>query len=303
MRPVDKTPFPRSAIVIAVLVLVIPAGIFAAMGIFKKLFPKGAIKTEQVSTVPTHQEDWAVYLSTINSEKAGSILVDLGLRNIAPVKTRPNRVRIDITMNNPDVSGLPSEGEMDRLHLIEDAIHNAFNVKHGAIYAGHLYYNGELSLYEYVDDTESAGNTIAEAMATFPDYKFKHKVDREEAWESYSEFLYPLPINMQSIQNGRVIQNSLEAGDNLEKEREVRHWIYFKTENDKKRFLGSIKGIGFTVENISDTKIEGFSLGVILSRFDKLDPMSVDGYVLDLWQKAEDVNGDYDGWEAGIVKD
>jgi hypothetical protein len=40
-----------------------------------------------------------------------------------------------------------------------------------------------------------------------------------------------------------------------------------------------------------------------LSRKDKVDPESVDSYVLDLWQKAKDADGEYDGWETFIVKD
>ena len=40
-----------------------------------------------------------------------------------------------------------------------------------------------------------------------------------------------------------------------------------------------------------------------LSRIDMVDYQSVDKCVLFLWEKAQEFNGDYDGWETFIVKD
>jgi regulator of RNase E activity RraB len=40
-----------------------------------------------------------------------------------------------------------------------------------------------------------------------------------------------------------------------------------------------------------------------ISRIDNVDFDSVDEYVLDLWEFANECNGDYDGWETSIEKE
>jgi hypothetical protein len=67
--------------------------------------------------------------------------------------------------------------------------------------------------------------------------------------------------------------------------------------------LAEIKGEGFTVVAREPTDAAGFSWSVLLRRDDPVDPTSVDEYVLYLWQKAHDTNGDYDGWGSTIVRE
>ncbi|WP_081979178.1 ribonuclease E inhibitor RraB [Lacinutrix jangbogonensis] len=39
---------------------------------------------------------------------------------------------------------------------------------------------------------------------------------------------------------------------------------------------------------------------ISVSRIDKVSYDEIDEYTLELWQKASDLNGDYDGWETSI---
>ena len=274
-----------------------------SMGIFNKLFgKKGNAAITATSPITGHREDWAVYLSTIDNDKVGSVLVDLGLKALAPVSSKPRRLRVDVAMNYPGGNGLPMQSEFERLNEIEEKLSVTLKSL-GAIYAGHLYCQGTMSLYYYLGEDDEFETALSRAMAVFPSYKYEYKLDKEPNWESYAELLYPLTIQMQSIHNQKVVDNLRNNGDKLDVKRPVDHLIYFKTEPDLARFLNEIKGKGFEVVSRERTDLEEYTWSVLLRRDDPVDPKSVDDYVLYLWQKALDANGDYDGWGSTIVKE
>jgi len=291
---------------IAIALVFFVGWLILSMGILGKLFgSKGSNDSISASnhTAQAHQEDWAAYLSTIDNEKVGSIMVDLGLKPIAPIPSKPIRLRINVPMNHPSESGLPLPEEFESLNEVDEKLSITLTSKIGAIYAGHLYCQGTMSLYYYIGENILHEPAIREAMSAFPDYKFESKVDREEEWESYTEFLYPLPIQMQSIHNQKVVENLRNSGDKLEKRRPVDHMIYFKSETDIDGFLTEIKGKGFEVVARERTEVEGYTWSVLLRRDDPVDSKSVDEYVLYLWQEAHDANGEYNGWGSTMIRE
>lgn len=298
----------RTRIFLAAIVALVLVSIFGLilrnMGFFNALFGKKTVAGDTaVSTGVGHQEDWSAYLTTVDNDKVGSILVDLGLKAIAPISNKPRRLRVDIIMNSPGENGLPTQSEFASLNDIDEKLSVTMNRNIGAIYAGHLYCQGTMSLYYYLGNDDEFETEISESMSGFSNYKYSYKLDEERNCESYVEFLYPLPIQMQSIHNRKVIDNLRNNGDRLNKKRPVDHFIYFKTENDLSGFLNEIKGRGFQVVSKERTDLEEYTWSVLLRRDDPIDPESVDNYVLYLWQKAHDANGDYDGWGSTIVRE
>jgi hypothetical protein len=98
-----------------------------------------------------------------------------------------------------------------------------------------------------------------------------------------------------------VIDNLEKNGDTLAKARPVDHWIYFKTEQDKRQFRDRIKNDGFAIiSDDHDSSLGDNPYRLHISRVDKVDQDSVDEYVIYLWQLASECNGDYDGWETSI---
>lgn len=298
----------RTRIFLAAIVALVLVSLFGLilgnMGFLNALFGKKTVAGDTaVSTGVDHQEDWAAYLTTVDNDKVGSILVDLGLKAIAPISNKPRRLRVDIIMNSPGENGLPTQSEFASLNGIDEKLSVGMKRNIGAIYAGHLYCQGTMSLYYYLGNDDEFETEISESMSSFSNYKYSYKLDEERNWESYIEFLYPLPIQMQSIHNRKVIDYLRNNGDRLNKKRTVDHLIYFKTENDLSGFLNEIKGKGFQVVSKERTDLEEYTWSVLLRRDDPVDPESVDNYVLYLWQKAHDANGDYDGWGSTIVRE
>lgn len=275
------------------------------MGLFDKLFGKTnpAQPTSISQPKVGHQEEWEFYFSNVN-DKLGSIYVDLGLRKVAPIADKPNVVWVSIKMNNPREDGLSSQEESGLLGDIEDALVQKIISKHNAIYVGRLTSSGDRDLYFYFGDTTLYDKTISEVMVTYPEYQFDFGSKEDKEWGGYFDFLYPLPQQFQSIQNRRVIEQLEKGGDKLTKERDVFHWIYFKSDSDREKFLEKIKNDKFSIVDKGSDKSWGeFAYRLQIKRVDKVDQNSVDEYVIHLWNLANECNGEYDGWETSIEKD
>ncbi|MCZ8215225.1 MAG: DUF695 domain-containing protein, partial [Cyclobacteriaceae bacterium] len=228
------------------------------MGLFDKLFgkinPAQLLNTAQQKV--GHQEEWEFYFSNVN-DKLGSLFVDLGVRNVAPMKDKPNVVWVSIKMNNPRENGLSSQGESEILSNIEDALVDKMISNHNSVYVGRLTSAGDRDLYFYFGDTTLYDKTISEVMVAYPKYKFDFGSKEDKEWTGYFDFLYPLPQQFQSILNRRVIEQLEKGGDNLIKEREVFHWIYFKSENDREDFLKKIVNDKFSIVSKGSKKSWG----------------------------------------------
>jgi len=275
------------------------------MSLFKKIFGKKETGNEQEEQIngASHEPDWDFYFSNVD-DIIGSFYVDLGLSNIAPVLDKTHLLWISLRMNDPKENGLSSNAEFELLNEIEDRLQEFILTKHNAVYAGRLTNDGHRDFYFYVGDTMLCDKTISEAMVSFPSYSYEFGLKEEKEWNSYFEFMYPNPRQYQSIQNRRVIERLEEHGDKLTKQREVDHWIYFKTEKDRTVFLERIKDKGFKIVDQNHIKKnEEFPYSLHILRMDYVDIDSVDEYVLHLWELAGECNGDYDGWETSVEKE
>jgi uncharacterized protein (TIGR01619 family) len=241
----------------------------------------------------SYEEDWAVYFSTVGENQIGSILVDLGFNNISPIEPKFNLITITTFMNNPTEDGLSSAEESSILNEIEDYFIDLIVSKYNAVYPGRLKYDSKILSYFYCEKKDEFEKTFTEIESQYPNHRFEYNVKEEKDWRAYFEVLYPSPFEMQVIGNGKVIENLEKHDDKLEKERQVDHWIYFKSESDRENFLSAIEGNSFGESP--------FSLQI--SRIDKVDYESINEYVMYLWEKTQEFNGDYDGWETFIVKD
>lgn len=254
-------------------------------------------------TDENYEEDWAIYFCTISDGQIGAVFVDIGLAQLAPVESKPFLFTFTTKMNNPAEDGLSSADEADKLNQIETNLIESLAAKNEVIYTGRIKFGGKMQSYFYCEKINGLENTISNVIADFPEYSFEHKFTEEKDWGAYFEVLYPSPFEMQVIQNGRVIENLEKHGDKLEKERLVDHWIYFDSETNRENFLEAIKDKGFEIIDKDIISFGDSPFSLQLSRVDKADYQSVNEYVMYLWEKAQEFNGDYDGWETFIVRD
>lgn len=264
------------------------------MGFLSKLFGQSEKKTD-------YQPDWTFYFSNVD-DKLSSIATDLNLISVAPIKGQENVVYVSIKMPNPREDGLSSNEEADELWKIEDEIVKAFdNINLNYTFAGRLTSNGFRDLYFFGENTILMEKQISTTMTSFPKYEFDfgHKPDKE--WSGYFDFLYPQPRQMQGIQNRRVLEQLEKGGDDLTKSREVFHWIYFKTQKELDQFENFTDSLGFkTKKKGKAEQSDEYKFVISVSRIDKVGYDEIDTYTLELWEKARELNGDYDGWETSV---
>jgi uncharacterized protein (TIGR01619 family) len=247
-----------------------------------------------------HKEDWDFYFSNVD-DKPGSFYLDLGLNKIAPVDNMPHFFYVFLKMNNPREDGLSSNAEYETLIHIEDTLVKSLKDKHDIIYAGRLTSNGTRDLYFYTSDTLLIDKTISESLVQFPNYEYDFEIKDNKDWSYYLNFIYPNPRQLQKILNRRVVETLEKNGDKLIRPREVNHWIYFKTTEGREKYIEKVKEKGFKVDDIDNTDSDkGFKYKLIISRVDNVGHGDVDDYVLYLWELANELEGDYDGWETSI---
>lgn len=275
------------------------------MGLLDSIFGKKnqSDLPEQTAGSASHKEEWDFYFSNID-DIIGSFYIDLGLIHIAPASDKPNLVWISLQMNNPREDGLSSSEEFETLKEVEDRLQNFVLAKHNALYAGRLTTDGRRDFYFYMGDTTLYDRTISESMIGFPTYSFEFGIKADKQWEQYFNFMYPNPRQYQSIQNRRVIDYLEEQGDPLTKARPVDHWVYFKTDADMILFLTKIEHLNFIILSKDERTFFGkYPYKLHISRVDCVDQNSVDNYALELWQLAQESNGEYDGWETSVEKE
>ena len=246
-----------------------------------------------------YQSDWAFYFSNVD-DKLSSIATDLGLANIAPIHSQPFIIYISIQMNKPRVDGLSSKEEANKLWEIEDEINqNLKREKLEFTSVGRLTSDGYRDLYFFGSNKLIIEKSLSESMVKYSDYKFDIGSKEDKEWKSYFEFLYPLPKQLQSIQNFRVVENIQNSGDDLSQEREVFHWINFQNLKKLEEFEKYTISKGFRTLN----KGKSENIYVIqISRIDKVGFNDIDEYTLNLWEKAKEYEGNYNGWETSIEK-
>ncbi|TPE45565.1 DUF695 domain-containing protein [Pontibacter mangrovi] len=247
-----------------------------------------------------HEPDWEFHFRSIDN-KPGSIAVDLGLASVAPITEKPHLLQVAVKMSNPRPDGLSSLQETIVLQSLEDDLEEMLRSTCQATYAGRLTSNGYRKVYFYLSEPNGYAEHIQQVMQNYSNHEYSHKVVKDASWSRYFNFLYPEPEQLQSIKNRKVLEELESNGDDLSKERQVDHWLYFKTKEDREAFLESISKENYAVVT-SDflASSQDYPYRLHINRTDKLNQLSIDKAVLYLQRLAQRHHGEYDGWETSL---
>lgn len=255
-------------------------------------------------------QDWGMYMQGLD-EKPALTRVNLALDEFAPVEDYKYRIQFAVYFQEPLENGLPNSEENPILWEIEDLIFEEIQ-KLDVIDAGLMKWNGRTNFFLYAKSEDGIKEAFVNALQSkFADYRWDFWVDEDSEWDGYFETLYPSPYSMQEIQNNRVIHALEEAGDDLDVERAIEHWAYFKTKEGADAFIEKTEEMGFelfmdelleheeTKDEVEDK--EEYPYQVRVSNL--LSPLDVHETTWDLMDLAEEFDGYYDGWECAVVKE
>jgi len=248
------------------------------------------------------QEDtWDVYLAQYE-KGVGSTLLNMSLRQKAPMPQYPYLLKTWVTILNCSSDGLPTKEELDKLYKISDRVKAVIDSNLRNIPTGTFSYQCERIDYYYINDTTEIRKYLATTYQNeFPDYKYSITFKLDKNWEAYLMFLYPNAETYEYMSNEKVIMNLTKSGDNLSKSRQVDHWLYFNDEAARSRFITYALKNKYKVESKEYLKDAKLKYQLQISRIDYVDMNSISKITTGLRRMAKDFNGEYDGWETFVV--
>jgi uncharacterized protein (TIGR01619 family) len=244
--------------------------------------------------------DWASYFCNVNDVLA-SVFLNLELRASVPDKDRPNLLWVWVEMKSPREDGLSSKSEFEMLCAIDDMLAETLAEKFDAVFCGRITTDGRREFYYYAAHSERLQIVVENAMSRFRGYEFDcgWKVDLE--WRQYLDVLYPSHEDLQRIGNRKVLDILEREHDPLKTPRDVSHWIYFRTEEDRDGFRAAVLPLEYRIESESHDGDSDFPFGLCIVRFQSVKPSEIDSAVIDLIRLAAKHSGDYDGWETQVI--
>ncbi|WP_430817902.1 DUF695 domain-containing protein [Carboxylicivirga sp. RSCT41] len=252
-------------------------------------------------TSKAQEGNWDVYMAQYE-KGAGSIALNMDLIGIAPNKTLPFILITGVKFDNCREDGFPNSDEFEKLYNVSDNIENLIKENVAYELAGTFTYQCERLDYIYLSDTISIRKKLIELYTSkFGNYEYFINLKPDNSWKAYKEFLYPNEITQEYMSNQKVLFQLQKAGDNLSKQRQVDHWIYFSQESNKEEFKKYVESLGFKVEGQQNDKNFELPYQLHISRIDYIYPESINKITLELRKKAKDLNGDYDGWETFVI--
>jgi Family of unknown function (DUF695)/Regulator of ribonuclease activity B len=250
------------------------------------------------------QDDWDTYIAPYK-KGTGSVLLNMALKEKAPVLTYNYVVITGVKVKECSPDGFPTQQEFQTLYKISDGVNDLIDKKKRKILAGTFTHKCERTDYYYVNDTTFLRRYLSEYYKTyFPQYSYIIHIEEDKSWSRYLKFLYPNEEIKESMANQKVLLQLTKAGDKLTKERRLDHWLYFKTEDDRRNFFIWAAEQKFLVEKLDELKdgrTHPFSLQMY--RTDKPELAGITRLTLYLTKEAARFNGVYDGWETIVIKD
>lgn len=245
------------------------------------------------------KENWRSYFCNVNGSLA-SIFVNLGLKEDAPIASKPWLLWTWVHFQSPRADGLSDGGEFPTLSKIEDTLTSEVSRACGAILSGRITTEGRREFYFYGEIRERFSDAVSTALHRFPEYSFDTGDQEDALWDQYFNVLYPSPEDLERIKNRDVLDVLEEKGDVLTAGREVQHWMYFKTEMSRSRVKDAVGKLGFRI--VSESSVDGdLPFGISFSKVQPVEELSIDATVIELLHLAQQFEGEYDGWETPVI--
>lgn len=253
------------------------------------------------SDLAATDDHWEIYVTYVD-DKPAVIMVDLGVSQVAPIGKLSKLAWAWVFVQAPDEEGFPTDDEDIRLNEIEDAITDSL-AETSAKYVGRITSDGRREFYFYTDNPDEFQLIATTAMQAGPEYRYEVDHADDEEWRHYFDVLQPSPEGLQQIHNNHVINQLQQAGDSLTVPRPVDHFANFKSEEDRTSFIQAAAESGFEATSQPNRDpAEEFPFAVGLLRIDAVDPDTIDEITFELFDLAQQHNGEYEGWGSKVVK-
>jgi regulator of RNase E activity RraB len=260
---------------------------------------------DMLRSTMTHQpvpDLWESYPALANGKPA-LFLVNMGLLSVAPLSAAPAIYFVTVAMRDPGPNGVGTAEESESFSPIEDAFGEAAAAA-GLYFPGRVRTDGrwEFGFYGPADVDvhamlEGIGPLLADLDVTFGD-------NDDPEWRYALEYLAPDRERWQWILDYRVVRQLEKSGDNPEKPRVIDHVAHFRDSAAVDAFVAHAATVGF-VESQRHEEPDAESPYPWMVEMQREDPVTIDhihDVVMDLIERVEAHDGDYDGWGCAITR-
>ena len=249
-------------------------------------------------------DHWELFPCQIGEHQA-IIAYDHGLREEIDGIAPTSLLKIKASIGHPDENGMPTREEGVRLNELEDAL-NAARLRRGAVMVGGVTVASLRIFYFYVDIEDEAVQDLLDAETARTGYQLRYSLKEDSGREGYWQDLYPSDQERQAAEDLRVIEALESRGDELTTPRRVDHWAYFAAEEGMHSFTGWLETEGFSVQSakaVNPDDVADLEHPWRVVFFHEMVPTlnNVSRVTARLSEMASELDGNYDGWETGVV--
>lgn len=241
------------------------------------------------------------YIQHHENEPPVRVDIDLSLADELPLIGRPLLLWVFVKLKNPDASGMCTDEECGRLWQMREAIKIALNEHAGARFSGSRICEGWFELFFYARSGKGLTAVVGKALEPFGDYAFDTGSSRDEKFEHYEEELYPDAMMLHQIQNRHIIEELRDAGDDLELEREVEHYLFFQLPAQADRAVGQLEAHGYLLKAAVEQD-GAYCHGRIVVREQKVTEEAMMDSVSELLETVYSEHGIYEGWSTVLAR-
>lgn len=246
-----------------------------------------------------HTEQWIPYVTDLG-EGPASIMIDMGLVEVAPDAARPVLVMASVQFNEPGENGLGEEPEIEAIDKVLDGVIDSIKRSCNGIFALTVRTAGRMDAAVYVGTEQAAAAEQMLAMAITPLGGDTLKQDDPD-WRLFHE-LMPEERDIRRAMEMRVLQQLMNAGDKMEKPRPIEHTLLLPGREAANQAKKSLERKGFTVVNETNDPNEELPIRLTIQRVDPATPEHIMELSDQIFELTTDLDGEYDGWQSPIVR-
>ena len=194
-------------------------------------------------------------------------------------------------MESPGAQQYGDESEVARFQPFEDQL-NAEAASLEMITVGRRRGFGQWELIWY--GPPGLDRKFIRTLKDHPEAHLQMVPDPE--WQHYRDKLLPRGKDLHRARNGLVVSQLIQAGDHLDQARVIEFFVYFHRDVDRDRYLRDVTSIGLDAE-----PIDGERIGVRAHFKAAIDVELITDITWELHERAQLMNGDFDGWGCAPV--
>jgi hypothetical protein len=246
------------------------------------------------------QEDWVSYVVKKN-EAFMSLTTDLQYTYAKPVYR--NLLIVGTETDKCHKNGFPTEEGLEELYTFSDSVAYKLDglVKNKLV--GIVTYKcSGLDIF-YVKDTINLRDNLNDLLsANFSNRSNHLYIEEDKKWEYYKN-IYPQNLEDDYFMDNEFLIQLLYEGDDLSKERNVKHWVYFNNVKKRDRFIEDVKKLNFAIDSVLYNKERHYPYELQISRKDSIPPQHITNITKTLKLLSNSYRAEYEGWGTETVKE